>query len=134
MSNFKLNGKVVCSFLEPTLWESSIKDNYVYVIVTRGDVVVKRVTNRLKQEKYLELISDNGFYEPYRVNIGDIREIWYVRAKVSPFLPSPQNIKNYLRDEVRELKQTINNQSRLIDNLNVTIEKLISNNGFSPKE
>ena len=119
--------KVVCSFLEPTLWESSIKDNYVYVIVTRGDVVVKRVTNRLKQEKYLELISDNSFYEPYRVNIGDVREIWYVRAKVSPFLPSPQNIKNYLRDEVRELKQTINN-------LNVTIEKLISSNGFSPKE
>ena len=117
--------KVVCSFLEPTLWESSIKDNYVYVIVTRGDVVVKRLTNRLKQEKSLELISDNNFYEPYRVNIGDIREIWYVRAKVSPFLPSPQNIKNYLRDEVRELKQTINNQTQLISNLNEAIGKII---------
>ncbi|MEO1437994.1 MAG: S24 family peptidase, partial [Bacteroidota bacterium] len=40
--------KVVCSYLEPTLWETSIKDNYVYVIVTRGDVLVKRVTNKLK--------------------------------------------------------------------------------------
>ena len=46
--------KVVCSFLEPTLWENSIKDNYVYVIVTRGDIVVKRVFNKLKEEKLLE--------------------------------------------------------------------------------
>lgn len=120
--------KVVCSFLEPTLWESSIKDNYVYVIVTRGDVVVKRVLNFLKEEKQLELISDNNFYESSRVNVGDVREIWYVRAKVSPFLPSPQNIKNYLQDEIRDLKQVINNQSRLIGNLQTTMEKIISQN------
>lgn len=117
--------KVVCSYLEPTLWESSIKDNYVYVIVTRGDVVVKRVMNNLKADKQLELISDNTFYESYNVNIGDVREIWYVRAKVSPFLPSPQNIKNYLQEEIMDLKDTITNQSRLIQNLNVTIEKLL---------
>jgi phage repressor protein C with HTH and peptisase S24 domain len=117
--------KVVCSYLEPTLWESSIKDNYVYVIVTRGDVVVKRVTNNLKSDKQLELISDNTFYESYKVNIGDVREIWYVRAKISPFLPSPQNIKNYLQEEIMDLKDTITNQSRLIQNLNVTIEKLL---------
>ncbi len=43
--------KVICSYLEPTLWESSLKDNYVYVIVTRGDVVVKRCYNKLKTEK-----------------------------------------------------------------------------------
>jgi phage repressor protein C with HTH and peptisase S24 domain len=97
--------KVICSFLEPTLWEAAIKSNYVYVIVTRADVVVKRVTNALKEEKQLELISDNNFYEPYRVNIGDIREIWYVRAKMSPFLPSPQNIKSYLHEEVRALNK-----------------------------
>ena len=77
--------KVVCSYLEPTLWETSLKDNYVYVIVTRGDVVVKRVTNFIKEEKQIELISDNNFYEPHRINLGDIREIWYVRAKISPF-------------------------------------------------
>lgn len=117
--------KVICSFLEPTLWETSIKDNYVYVIVTRGDVVVKRVYNHIRNEKQLLLSSDNEFYESYRVGLGDIREVWYVRAKISPFLPSPQNIKNYLLEEIRELKQTINQQSRLIGNLNATIEKLL---------
>ena len=117
--------KVICSYLEPTLWETSIKDNYVYVIVTRGDVLVKRLTNKIKAEKALTLISDNGYYEPFNINIGDVREIWYVRAKISPFLPSPQNIQNMLRDEVKELQNTINAQSRLINNLNTTIEKLV---------
>lgn len=118
--------KVVCSFLEPTLWETSIKDSYVYVVVTRGDVVVKRVFNKLRDDKQLELLSDNNFYEPYRVNVSDVREIWYVRARMSPFLPSPQNINNYLREEIRELKQTITQQSRLIGELGKTIEKLLN--------
>ncbi len=121
--------KVICSYLEPTLWENSLKDNYVYVIVTRGDVVVKRVTNKLKDEKHVILSSDNEFYNPYTVNVGDIREIWYVRAKISPFLPSPQNINNLLRNEINDLKRTITNQSNLISNLNLTIEKLLKNNG-----
>lgn len=115
--------KVICSFLEPTLWEGAIKNNYVYVIVTRADVVVKRVNNHLKEEKQLELLSDNNFYEDYRLNLGDIREVWYVRAKLSPFLPSPQNIKNYLHEEIRLLKQTIQEQSRMIGNLSKTMER-----------
>ena len=118
--------KVICSFLEPTLWESALKDNYVYVVVTRGDVMVKRVDNLLKEKKQIVLRSDNGFYEPLTIGMNDIREIWYVRAKISPFLPSPQNIKNYLLDEIRELKQTINQQSRLINNLNATVEKMLT--------
>ena len=121
--------KVVCSYLEPTLWENAIKDNYVYVVVTRGDVVVKRVFNKIREKKQLELVSDNSFYEAYPANLGDIREVWYVRAKVSPFLPSPQNIQNYLQDEVRELKQTIHKQTQLIDSLNKTIERLLDFQG-----
>jgi len=117
--------KVVCSFLEPTLWETSIKDNYVYVIVTRGDIVVKRVHNKLKEDKYLELQSDNNYYQPYQIPLSDIREIWYVRAKISPFLPSPANIQNIVREEVKQLQNIINKQNHLIYNLNETIEKLI---------
>jgi phage repressor protein C with HTH and peptisase S24 domain len=119
--------KVICSFLEPTLWESAIKDNYVYVIITRADVMVKRVNNHLRNDKQLEILSDNAFYETSRINLGDIREIWYVRAKISPFLPSPQNIRNYLLDEVRELKQTLAAQSKLLTSLNASVEKIMDN-------
>ncbi len=117
--------KVICSFLEPTLWETSIKNSFVYVIVTRGDILVKRVYNYLKDEKAIELHSDNSFYEPYRLSLGDIREIWYVRAKISPFLPSPQNISNILREEMQELRKQLGNQNRMIELLNETMEKLV---------
>jgi len=117
--------KVICSYLEPTLWESSIKDNYVYVIVTRGDVLVKRVTNKLKTTKQVELISDNNYYEPFHVDVGDLREVWYVRAKISPFLPSPQNVSSYISDEVKELRKTISEQTRMISNLNQSIGNML---------
>ena len=117
--------KVICSYLEPTLWESSLKDNYVYVIVTRGDVVVKRCYNKLKTDKVIELESDNKFYETYKVSVGDIREIWYVRAKISPFLPSPSNIQNNLHEKMNNLASTVTKQSALINNLTDTINKLV---------
>lgn len=120
--------KVICSFLEPSLWESSLKDSYVYVIVTRGDIVVKRVLNRLKKEKYVELRSDNDFYKPYQVPIGEIREVWYVRAKISPFLPSPQNVQHLLHGEIGELKKTILQQSEIIQQLTANVEKIL--NGY----
>lgn len=118
--------KVICSFLEPNLWDTGIKDNYVYIIVTRADVLVKRLVNHLREDKLLEVYSDNNFYEPYRLNLADIREIWYVRAKISPFLPSPQNIKSYLHEDIKELKHTIVEQSKLIEALQQSVHKLMN--------
>ncbi len=120
--------KVVCSFLEPTLWENSVKDNYVYVIVTRADILIKRAINEIKEYKRLQLLSDNQFYNIQHVNVGDIREIWYVRAKISPFLPSPRNIQKNLVEEIRELKQTLKNQEDVIKSLQQTIHQLAAVN------
>lgn len=116
--------KVICSYLEPSLWETSVKKNYVYVLVTRGEVLVRRIEEYNKEEKTLRLMSDNSYYEPITVNWGNIREIWYVRAKISPFLPSPSNIKNLLREEVSDLRESVRQQSNIINNLQQTIEQL----------
>ncbi|MFN7118002.1 MAG: helix-turn-helix transcriptional regulator [Saprospiraceae bacterium] len=115
--------KVVCSYVEPTLWESAIKDNHIYVIVLRGDIVVKRVVNKLKDEKILELHSDNAYYERYKVSLGDIREVWQVRTKISPFLPAVPKNYNGLPEELNELKQIIKEQSRLIEELHARVQK-----------
>lgn len=122
--------KVVCSFLEPTLWESGLKDNFAYVVVTRSDVVVKRVVSHLKESKEILLTSDNNFYEPYRVPLSDLREIWYVRARITPFLPSPKNIQRYIHDEVAELKATINQQSKMLTQLSQTLERVLPSSRF----
>jgi phage repressor protein C with HTH and peptisase S24 domain len=118
--------KVICNFLEPTLWESGIKDNYVYVVVTRSDVAVKRVINHLNKKRQLQLISDNESYESYFINFNDIREIWQVRAKICPFFPASPVSKQNVHDDVRELRQVINDQSKIIGNLNQTIERLLN--------
>jgi phage repressor protein C with HTH and peptisase S24 domain len=110
--------KVVCSFLEPTLWETAIKDNYVYIIVTRGDILLRRVNNHLKERKILELISDNSFYNKTEIGVGDIREIWYVRAKISPFLPAAAKNGIEQPEELQALKDTLQKQEELINILN----------------
>ncbi len=117
--------KVICSYQESNFWESSIKDNYVYVIITQSDVLVKRVYNKIAESKSLVLISDNDFYQPFKVDISDIQEIWYVRAKLSPFLPSPNNLNNILHGEVKELRSTILQQSKIIKNLSSTLDNFM---------
>lgn len=103
--------KVVCSFLEPSLWESSIKNNYIYVVVTRRDVFVKRLINNIRSDRALELHSDNDFYRAFSIPLGDIREIWYARVKISPFLPSRQKILEMTYTELKELRQIVQEQS-----------------------
>ncbi len=117
--------KTVCSYIEPSLWESGIKDGYVYVVVTQDDIVIRRVYNHLKVNKLIEIHSDNQFYEPYTIPLSMIREIWYVRAKISPFLPAPNRIQHLFYDDMNSLKTTVSEQSRLIENLNQTIQKLV---------
>lgn len=116
--------KVICSFLEPTLWETAIKDSYVYVVVTKGDLLIGRIENELKTTKRLKLSTDNSYYNQNYLDIGDIREIWYVRAKISPFLPSPQRIQNLLLDEMRGLKETLKHQAEMIETLRDTVQKI----------
>ncbi len=117
--------KIVCSYIEPTLWESGMKDNYVYVIVTQDDIVVRRIYNQLKTNKLIAVHSDNKFYEPYEIPLSMIREIWYVRAKISPFLPAPHRIQHLFYDDMNSLKNTVIEQSGLIETLNQTIQKLV---------
>lgn len=117
--------KVICSFIEPSLWETALKDNYVYVIVTNDDIVTKRVYNNIKANKTLELRSDNNYYEHYSIPLSIIREIWYVRAKISPFLPSPNRINNLLFSEIYSLKEALREQTKNMGDLNETIGKLV---------
>lgn len=116
--------KVVCSFLEPTLWESGIKDGYAYVIVTRSDVLVRRVKNHVAASNEIELIADNNYYEPHRLGLDQVRELWYVRARITPFLPSPKNIQRYGYEEISELKDTITKQGKLIEGLTQAVDRI----------
>ncbi len=76
---------VICSFIEMYNWGDDIRDNKVYVIVTHSNVVVKRVINNLRMHRHLELVSDNEEFESYRLNIGEIKEVWEVKKVIKNF-------------------------------------------------
>ncbi len=120
--------KIVCSHIEKDHWVHAIKNSFVYVIVTQNDVLVKRVQNNIREKGSLTLISDNSFYDNKEININEVLEIWFVKIKISPFMPSPSNMRNGFADEVENLKDIINNQSSIISNLNLTIEKMLKQN------
>ncbi len=117
--------KVICSFVEPVHWESALKNNHVYVLVTKGDVLVKRVHSEMKDERRLLLVSDNAFYKPYHINGDEIKEIWSVQAKLCPFLPAPTFKSSKLHDDIEKLHKVIEEQSKIIEGLNNTIQQLL---------
>ncbi|MBK8671346.1 MAG: LexA family transcriptional regulator [Saprospiraceae bacterium] len=120
--------KVVCSFIDNNNFYSSARNNLVYVIVMDGSLVVKRIQNKVKENGSILLMSDNSYYKPYEVHVDEIREIWHVEVKISPYLPSPNNIRNAFHEEMHDMKKTIGQQSHSIQLLNQTVEKLLKQN------
>jgi len=72
-------------------WQQ-LRDYQCCVVVSTGEgVVFKRIKNHLA-EGYLELISDNPAYRPYRLTADQLLEVWRVRAYLSFDLPDPQRV------------------------------------------
>jgi len=117
--------RIICSLVSRDHYYNSLKDNYVYVIISKGDIVVKRVENRIRQEGVLVLNSDNTYYDPYRLEVNDISEIWAVNLKISPFMPHPSNMRNAFHDEIDRLKDTITQQADAMNKMNKSLECLL---------
>lgn len=115
--------RVICQFIEPDFWFTSVKNNHVYVVVTLSDVVVKRVQNRLRETGELVLESDNNYYTPYILPGAEIREIWQVKVKLSPFLHTPPHRNDNIQEQLRQLEEAMKLQSRLMDNMNQKLGK-----------
>ncbi len=118
--------QVICSFVEPNLWLTGIRDHHVYVVVTRSGLFVKRVINNLHKHRHLELRSDNPFYRTTRINVGEVKELWLVTSVLKNFchsLPEPsRNATSY-----EALEETIGQQFMLINSLHKKIEQLMPN-------
>jgi hypothetical protein len=119
--------KVVCSLVEFGPHRLSLRTNHVYVIVLESGVLVKRVT-KSQDGQSVQLISDNDYYEPYLVPVQEIKQIWYVEIKISPFMPSPNNMRQSFHNEMDEMRRTIVKQADAIVSLNQTMEKMLKMN------
>lgn len=117
--------RVVCSYVDRNYWKHDLRDNYVYVIITHSDVVVKRIQNNISLDGTITLISDNDYFQDRIIPIDDVIEMWLVKMKISSFVASPKNMKNAFYKDLDSMRETIKVQNSNIMELNTTISKLL---------
>jgi len=53
-------------------------------------------------------------YKPYRLNINDIREVWYVKTRISSFDHSLKDHDSGLQDQMENLQSEFLEQKQLL--------------------
>ncbi len=121
---------VICNEVEDNaLWQDNIKSGYVYVIVTKDDILIKRVVNRIEQDNCLELVSENRFYESIILDTEDVQEIWLVRMKLSVFPHSGADNSKELMKSYSDLNDAVRSQNQELIEMRKMISKLLKDKG-----
>jgi|GEM_PF-470949 len=111
---------VICRFEDDPV--NSIKDGYIYLIVTNDGVIIKRCLNRLPGQGMLICQSDNSIGNPtFEVSGEDIQQVYKAIAKIS------FNLSN-LNDS---LYQRLNNIEFEVTELRKEIDLVIGRNDAS---
>lgn len=94
---------------------NNIKDGLPYIVLTLDDgIMFKIIENRIKQEGKLNMISLNREYEPFTININQVREVWKFFHYISSEMPERNIQKDELIETVTEIKREIKGiQSKL---------------------
>jgi transcriptional regulator with XRE-family HTH domain len=72
--------KLICSYVESF---TDIKDNNIYVVVTKEGICVKRCINRIEDRKGIVIESDNPEYRPDFIPASEILEMWEVKEALT---------------------------------------------------
>jgi transcriptional regulator with XRE-family HTH domain len=88
---------------------NDIHSGDAYIILTLDDgIVFKIVENLIEKEGKLRLYSLNPVYEPYDVEIKEVREIWKFIHYISNEIPDPVMPGDELVKTVNKLKYEVN--------------------------
>ncbi|HPT13403.1 MAG TPA: LexA family transcriptional regulator [Bacteroidales bacterium] len=88
-------------------WQN-IRDGLAYIILTIEDgILFKVIENHLNDEGRIRLHSLNPLYDPYYVDVKDIREIWRFIHYISAELPEPNLPKNEFAATLATLKKEV---------------------------
>ncbi len=92
---------------------STIVSGQGYIIFTMDDgIVFKVVENLIREEHKLRLYSLNPLYEPYDVDVRDIREVWKFVHYISSELPDPVIPENQVMSMLARLKRDVDELKR----------------------
>ncbi len=109
---FRSNDIVIAAYIESRYWEQALKNNQIFIIVTRQEVIIKRITNHLKSEKMIQCLSDNPEFDMFAIPLHEVLEVWKVRIKLTAHLdqPNPMINQNVISEQLRV-------QQRMLENL-----------------
>ena len=86
-------------------WNDIISGEAYVVLTLDEGIVFKVVENLLKKDNKLVMYSLNPIYEPFDLNIAEIREVWRFAHFISAELPEPVPPEAELIKTVASLKQ-----------------------------
>ncbi len=83
-----------------------IRDNQPYIVLTLDDgILFKVLHNDIKTRGKLKLISLNPIYEPYEIDVKDVREVWKFVHFISNSIPEQNTRNDDLSQAVASLKK-----------------------------
>jgi len=92
-----------------------IRDNIPYIILTLNDgILFKVVHNDIKIRGKLKLISLNSLYEPYDIDVKDVREVWKFVHYIANEMPEPNQRNDDLAATVASLKKDMEKMKKQI--------------------
>ncbi len=113
---FQLNGDsmlpipdkawVTAEFIQD--WNYMKNGDACIILTVNEGVVFKIIENNIRESKSLKLYSLNPIYEPYDINVNEIREIWKFTNFISNEIPEPQIPKDDLLKTVANLQYEMN--------------------------
>jgi len=83
-----------------------LRDGQAHIILTLNDgILFKILENCIETEGRLKLHSLNSLYDPYFIDIKDVREIWRFVHYISAEIPEPNLPKNEFASSLASLKK-----------------------------
>ncbi len=87
---------------------STIKSGVAHIVVTRDDgIVFKMVENNIAEYRSLRLVSLNTEYEPYSLQITEVKEAWKFVCFLNTEIPEPESDLQKLMKQVKQMKADI---------------------------
>lgn len=85
-----------------------IREGQAHIILTLDDgIVFKVIGNQMQPGGVFRLLSLNPAYEPYDINVKDVREIWKFVHYISAELPAPNVQKNEIVTSIETLSREV---------------------------
>ncbi len=86
----------------------TIRDHMPYIVITLDDgIMFKVVENLVKTEGALRMISLNPVYEPFTVEVSQIREVWRFVHYISAEMPEGNTPKEAIVSTLNQLKRDV---------------------------